>query len=491
MSPSKLSTGTGKPLRSFIIYNGRVATKFIIMKKFLKFGSIVFVPVALVAVLWTQTGDLKAQVQPSVTVHFTQTPINTEELWIGVCRIRFASSTVSAVDSDCADDVAVLHIDNSGTVRTPTQMATALSGLTNVGSGILDLTSDLTVALVNSTSVLFAYPADVWGFLHVSNEIDGNIDWSVAGQEGRSINVSKIGSGSGTVTATGISCGSDCSEILADGSRVTFTATPNGGSSFNGWTGACVGMQGNTCSVNISDNLNITADFASATTGGGGDRRTPRTRATTTPPVITAPVPGCPPGMICTPSTGAANACIPQTIVTKKMPVPVDLLNLTVGSRGNKVLQLQRLLIQYKYLNAGYDTGYMGNLTLTALNRYKVAPLTSTTTIPCPTTVVQTPTFTAIPYGQVISAFTRVLKIGSTGEDVRELQKFLNSKGFKVSNSGAGSPGYESTYYGPATFAAVKRFQEAYAAEILRPLGLYVGTGTFGASTMKKVNLMR
>lgn len=288
-------------------------------------------------------------------------------------------------------------------------------------------------------------------------------------------------------------------QIKVDGSNVgsaktsaPYSASWDSASVSNGAhiiTAVAVDTDGNTMS---SAGVSVTVSNGGgggSSTGGGGNRRntTPSTPKATT----TSPVAGCPPGLICTPISGGS--CVPQVIVTKKLPIPADLLTLTAGSRGTKALQLQRLLIQYKYLAAGYDTGYIGNLTLTALNRYKASPQTSTTTIPCPTTPAAgtSSNYVAIPYGQAISAFTRILKIGSTGEDVRQLQKFLNSKGFKVSNLGAGSPGYESTYYGPATAAAVKRFQEAYSAEILKPVGLSVGTGTFGASTMKKVNALR
>src|SRR5689334_7380568 len=69
--------------------------------------------------------------------------------------------------------------------------------------------------------------------------------------------------------------------------------------------------------------------------------------------------------------------------------------------------------------------------------------------------------------------FTQNLKVGSKGTEVLNLQKFLNSSSdTKVAVSGAGSPGNETSTFGPATKAAVIKFQEKYAADILTPSGL-------------------
>lgn len=85
--------------------------------------------------------------------------------------------------------------------------------------------------------------------------------------------------------------------------------------------------------------------------------------------------------------------------------------------------------------------------------------------------------------------FTRTLSLGSRGEDVRELQKFLNTDSdTTIATSGAGSIGNETDYYGQATKRAVIKFQEKYREEILKPVGLLSGTGFFGASTRLKVN---
>ena len=65
--------------------------------------------------------------------------------------------------------------------------------------------------------------------------------------------------------------------------------------------------------------------------------------------------------------------------------------------------------------------------------------------------------------GSVASAaITSTLKLGSKGAQVKELQQFLNacSSDTMVSASGAGSMGYETTTFGPATKKAVIAFQK-------------------------------
>jgi len=83
---------------------------------------------------------------------------------------------------------------------------------------------------------------------------------------------------------------------------------------------------------------------------------------------------------------------------------------------------------------------------------------------------------------------TRDLYPGSQGADVRSLQEYLNATGFTLANSGAGSPGHETTYYGNLTAAAVRRFQEAHFQEILSPKGYASGTGMCGPSTRAYIN---
>jgi len=59
----------------------------------------------------------------------------------------------------------------------------------------------------------------------------------------------------------------------------------------------------------------------------------------------------------------------------------------------------------------------------------------------------------------IVPSFPRNLTLGDTGSDVRDLQRFLNSKGYIITNEGPGSPGNETERFGELTRAALIRFQ--------------------------------
>lgn len=74
--------------------------------------------------------------------------------------------------------------------------------------------------------------------------------------------------------------------------------------------------------------------------------------------------------------------------------------------------------------------------------------------------------------------FSRNLSLGMRGNDVRTLQEILIEEGV-WQRPDVGATGY----FGSITKAAVIRYQDKYASEILAPLGLTEGTGFVGPST--------
>ncbi len=81
--------------------------------------------------------------------------------------------------------------------------------------------------------------------------------------------------------------------------------------------------------------------------------------------------------------------------------------------------------------------------------------------------------------------FNTNMKLGSRGADVKNLQMVLNAyPQTQVAASGAGSPGMETTSFGPATRRAVIKFQDLHLAE----LGITKGTGNVFAGTRGLLN---
>jgi lysophospholipase L1-like esterase len=117
-----------------------------------------------------------------------------------------------------------------------------------------------------------------------------------------------------------------------------------------------------------------------------------------------------------------------------------------------------------------------------------VSPITTSTLSICSAgalfntqTGVSCPSISSgIPSAPVVSlpsptSFTLTLQIGSKNIQVKSLQEYLNAHRFIVSTKGAGSLGNETTTFGPATEAALIKFQKAH--------GIKPAIGYFGVIT--------
>lgn len=91
-----------------------------------------------------------------------------------------------------------------------------------------------------------------------SNEVSKTIAAATQYQ----LSVVTSGTGTGTVSGTGISCGNTCSASYASGTVLTLTAAPATGSTFAGWSGGgCSGT--GSCTVTMNAATSVTATFNS------------------------------------------------------------------------------------------------------------------------------------------------------------------------------------------------------------------------------------
>ena len=89
----------------------------------------------------------------------------------------------------------------------------------------------------------------------------------------------------------------------------------------------------------------------------------------------------------------------------------------------------------------------------------------------------------------LVFSFDNDLKLGDNSVDVLNLQIVLNKdEETRVSETGIGSTGQETTYFGTKTEIAVKKFQSKYVEEILIPQELTESTGIVDELTRNKLN---
>ena len=71
------------------------------------------------------------------------------------------------------------------------------------------------------------------------------------------------------------------------------------------------------------------------------------------------------------------------------------------------------------------------------------------------------------------------MTVGSTGQDVRALQVYLNTHGYLIASKGLGSLGKETDTFGALTKMALMKFQKAHGLP---------ASGNFGPMTRDLIN---
>lgn len=179
-----------------------------------------------------------------------------------------------------------MHNHNRAAKRMAANWKPALAALLLAGTTLTAWGINITLTDSSNNSVTCA----TTGLTTI--DTSGNISTSVSGGPGCdlsgggsvdppppgsfNLSVSKNGAGSGTVTSSpaGINCGTGCSTqqaSFASDISVSLTASPGGGSTFGGWSGACAGSTGLSCTLAMLGDLSVTATFNSSGGGSGGD----------------------------------------------------------------------------------------------------------------------------------------------------------------------------------------------------------------------------
>jgi len=227
------------------------------------------------------------------------------------------------------------------------------------------------------------------------------------------------------VTAPGLN------QLSVDTSSGMIGNTCNGSSSLVSYAPS----QGVTVTITPSATLctTSTSGGGGGTTGGGGGSTT--TTTSTTPTTTTTTV---------TPTT--------TTVTT---PTPTTTATPASGLSSEQVTSILNVLTSF-----GADNATIANVQAALMG-------TGGTTTGSATSAA-------------VHIFKSDLTTNSLGSEVKALQTFLNAHGYTVSASGPGSSGNETTKFGPATKAALIKYQKAK--------GITPAAGFFGAKTRAAVN---
>jgi uncharacterized repeat protein (TIGR02543 family) len=212
-------------------------------------------------------GDCAEDYREGTAVTLTATPASGSVFagWSGACSGQASTCSVT-MTSDQSVTATFAPLYTLTVARTGTA-GTVTSAPAGIACG-----TDCTEAYVAGTSVtLTATPGSGSAFASWSGVCAGQANPCVLGLTANTSVTATFGTartltvavnGAGTVrSADGrIACPADCSEVYANGTVVTLTATPAAGGTFRGWSGACSGSA-STCTVTMTAARSVTARF--------------------------------------------------------------------------------------------------------------------------------------------------------------------------------------------------------------------------------------
>lgn len=299
---------------------------------------------------------------------------------------------------------------------------------------------------------------------------------------------------SGTATMDSVTVGPDSfSAVLSKGGSITITSTDRRSftvspsqyqESFScGDSQSTATIANNLWDTAVTVTVTPSTDTCSSGGGGvlisgGGGAIAPVIPSQTASAAVTTPAPVVSeqPAVITAPTI-----TVEQPSVAAQTQAPVFVSSLKYGISSDEVKKLQIVLAQDPSIYPeGLVTGYFGNATKKAVAAFQekygmeavgsvgpktraklnelygsVSPVTggSTGQQSAPAQIST----------NVSAVFTGGLAKGMSSNDVKRLQQLLNSDSeTKIAESGVGSPGNETEYFGGLTEQAVQKFQKKY-----------------------------
>jgi hypothetical protein len=170
---------------------------------------------------------------------FLQSDAEAATRTLTIVKVGTGTGTVSATNIDCGSDCTETYGKGTSVVLTATPDADAIfKGWTYAGT-VVSKNSTYTIKMGTNKTIKAK-------FVKTYNVTITN---------------SNIGTGTGgTVTASGIDCGSDCDGTYISGKTITFKAISSSDSKFTGWSGDVTSTK-KKIYVTVSSDMNITATF--------------------------------------------------------------------------------------------------------------------------------------------------------------------------------------------------------------------------------------